>query len=541
MRKVPDGERGGANGAERDRGEGTHDPSALPGGSQIGAFMVEAVLGSGGFGITYLVRHETLNKQFALKEYFPRQFSYRQDSRVHPTATGRTEYAWGLDRFAKEAQALARFKHPAIVDVSDIFQANNTAYMVLAYERAPSLEDWLARLRRPPTQDELDGIVVPLLEALELVHGQGMLHRDVAPDNILVRADGSPVLIDFGAARGDLKDRAAPVTALVKPGYSPPEQYQGAAATQGPWSDVYGFGATLYFAVVGALPVEVLDRFDARRKTETAQRARGAYRRPFLQAIDWAMQYEPAARPQTVAQWRAALLCKEPPRATPWGQAASVPESRATTARRMFAAVLPSGIRAARRPSLRVAITGGAAIIAAGCILLALLFAARCTLFASVFASTCGSGPPRPTAIVPLQLEIALPKASYAIGDNLTFGVKSNRDCYFLVYTVSPTGEVERHYPSENGLFMGGTVLKAGEWRQLPVQGFATVKAPTGNFELGAICSKEPLESLGLSDAQLRESARSGTRSFKFAIDNVAKAAGRTDFARASVGYEVHQ
>jgi hypothetical protein len=180
-------------------------------------------------------------------------------------------------------------------------------------------------------------------------------------------------------------------------------------------------------------------------------------------------------------------------------------------------------------------------MVAAGCILIALLVAGRCTVFASVFASTCSIDPPLPPAAAPLQLEIALPKTSYAIGDNLTFGVKSNRDCYFLVYTVSPTGEVERHYPSENGLFMGGTMLKAGEWRQLPVQGFATVKAPVGSFELGAICSKEPLETLGLSDAQLREPARSGTRSFKFAIDNVAKGAGRTDFAHASVGYVVHQ
>src|SRR5262249_48182560 len=158
-----------------------------------------------------------------LKEYFPRQFSYRDKTSVEPTATSEKEYAWGLDRFVKEARALAKFKHPAILDVSDIFAANNTAYMVLAYEEAPNLGDWLNALDRPASQEELDRLAAPLLNALELVHGHGMLHRDIAPDNILVRPDGTPVLIDFGAARDDLQHRLAPVTAVIKPGYSPPE------------------------------------------------------------------------------------------------------------------------------------------------------------------------------------------------------------------------------------------------------------------------------------------------------------------------------
>src|SRR5205085_9099171 len=115
--------------------------------------------------------------------------------------------------------------------------------------------EWLERLGRPATQDELDRIITPLLDALELVHSHDMLHRDIAPDNILVRSDGTPALIDFGAARDDLKHRVGPITAVIKPGYSPPEQYEASPLRQGPWSDIYGFGATLYHAVVGALPV----------------------------------------------------------------------------------------------------------------------------------------------------------------------------------------------------------------------------------------------------------------------------------------------
>jgi serine/threonine protein kinase len=149
------------------------NPSALPPGTRVGAFIVETVLGSGGFGITYRVRHETLNKLFALKEYFPHQFSYRKTTNVYAVASATTEYSWGLDRFVKEAQALGKFKHTAIVEVSDIFSANNTAYMVLAYENAPNLGEWLRDLGRSPTQEELDRIVAPLLDALDRVHAQG--------------------------------------------------------------------------------------------------------------------------------------------------------------------------------------------------------------------------------------------------------------------------------------------------------------------------------------------------------------------------------
>jgi len=505
------------------------DPAALPPGSRVGSFIIECVLGSGGFGITYRARHETLNKQFALKEYFPRQFSYRRETMVQPTTSSGGEYSWGLDRFVKEAQALARFKHPAIVDVSDIFPANNTAYMVLAYEQAMSLSQWLERLGRRATQEELRHIIAPLLDALELVHSRDMLHRDIAPDNILVRADGTPVLIDFGAARDDLKHRAGPVTAVVKPGYSPPEQYQSAAEEQGPWSDIYGFGATLYYAVVGALPVAAEDRFDARIRTEAAKRARGLYGRGFLEAIDWAMEYRPEVRPQSVAEWRARLLSDD---------AAEIADGTAAT-RKLPEPSTVKGVWTAAIRRLRAwPMPGKVGTAVALAAILGVPFVMRpCELL----GLGCSSEAPRPLLPPPLKLEIALPKKSYAIGDNLAFSVKSNRDCYFLIYTVSPTGVVEQHDPEENALFMGSPMLKADEWRHVPLQGFATVKPPAGDFELGAVCSTEPLASIGLNDAQLGGPARAGARSFSFALDNAAKGAKRDDFARAMVGYEVRQ
>jgi serine/threonine protein kinase len=494
------------------------DPSALPAGSSVGAYITEAVLGSGGFGITYRVRHATLNKQFALKEYFPRQFSYREQTRVQPTTSSGGEYAWGLDRFVQEARLVAKFKHPAIVEVSDIFTANNTAYMVLAHEQAPSLDKWLDALGRPPTQDELDCIVGPLLDALELVHGHDMLHRDIAPDNILVRSDGTPVLIDFGSARDDLQHRVGPITAVIKPGYSPPEQYEASPSRQGPWSDIYGLGATLYYAVVGALPVDSEERFDARVRTEAARRARGFYRTGFLAAIDWAMEFQPQARPQTVGEWRTRLLSSDTLQA-PMQKGGHAVNAVGPTVR-------------LRRP-LAIKMAGISAVLAV-CLLAVPAVILRCDLFGwGCYTHTSG---PRP-----LRLEIALPKKSYAVGDNLTFSLRSNRDCYFMVYTVSPTGEVEQHDPTLNEIFMGSPMLKADQWRQLPMVGYATIKPPPGNFELGAVCSKEPLLNVGLNEARLREPARGGRRSFSFALENATKATNNAEIARTTEVYEVHQ
>jgi len=495
---------------------GARDPVPLPRGSCVGAYAIEAILGSGGFGITYCVRHQGLNKLFALKEYFPSQFSYREHTTVQPTATSGKEYAWGMDRFMKEARALAKFKHPAILEVSDIFAANNTAYMVLAYEEAPSLDKWLAALARRATQNELDRIVVPLLEALELIHSHAMLHRDIAPDNILVRSDGTPVLIDFGAARDDLRHRIGRVTAVIKPGYAPPEQYEGTASRQGPWSDIYGFGATLYYAVVGSLPVQMEDEFDPRVRTLAVKRAGGFYRQGFLKAIDWAMEHEPTARPQTVAQWRLRLLGADE------DENAHIGDTRPL----MPPDSLP--------PNRSRAICG----IAIAVVLAALAMPAwlwSCSLLGIACPGVSKSG----TGSAPVQIEIAMPARTFAVGDNLNFSLRSNRDCHFLVYTIGPAGEVERHDPEENAVFMGSPVLKAGEWRRIPVKGFATVKPPSGNFELGAVCSEVPLADVGLSEAQLREPARSGRRSFSFALDNAGKVAKRDELARAVVGYEV--
>jgi len=180
-------------------GTATSDPGgsfiALRSGLVIRHYIIEEVIGAGGFGITYRARHERLTaKIFALKEFFPRQFAARQGTHVISTPDGDGLFRWGLDRFLKEAEALAKCEHPGIVDVVDYFEENGTAYAVLGYIDGQQLGQWLDALGRPPTQAEIDRILMPLLDALEVVHGARLLHRDIAPDNILIRRDGMGIL-----------------------------------------------------------------------------------------------------------------------------------------------------------------------------------------------------------------------------------------------------------------------------------------------------------------------------------------------------------
>ncbi len=282
---------------------------SLKSGLTIRQYVIEEVIGAGGFGITYRARHDRLQaKIFALKEYFPREYAARTGTQVVSTPDGGGTFRWGLERFLKEAEALAKCEHPGIVDVVDYFEANGTAYAVLGYIEGQQLGQWLDGLGRPPTQAELDQILMPLLDALDVVHAAKLLHLDIAPDNILIRRDGSPCLIDFGACRDDIRGRSGKVSAIVKHGYSPPEQYHGLAELQGPWTDIYATGATLYRAVSGALPMD-----SARRGSlgDTLQpmgaMARGDYRPAFLAAIDMALRLKPDERPQSVAAWRKML------------------------------------------------------------------------------------------------------------------------------------------------------------------------------------------------------------------------------------------
>jgi serine/threonine protein kinase len=284
----------------------------LPTGTRVDHYIVREVLGAGGFGITYLAEHEALGKQYAIKEYFPNAYSYRQGRTVRPTSTNEGTYKWGLERFVSEARSLAKFKHPAIVDVTSIFEANGTAYIVLGYEPGLDLGNWLKQLGRPPTQEELDRLLTPLLSALDEVHRHHMMHRDISPDNLLIRDDGRPVLIDFGSARESIRGRARALSAIVKHGYSPPEQYTSRPELQGPWTDIYALSATLYRAISGKLPAEATERLLRDDLVPLSRLARAAYRPGFLDAIGRGLRMQVEERPQSIVEWREQLFRPEP-------------------------------------------------------------------------------------------------------------------------------------------------------------------------------------------------------------------------------------
>ncbi|MCR4301565.1 MAG: serine/threonine protein kinase [Sulfuricaulis sp.] len=289
--------------------------SSLRSGYRLAEYTIESVLGHGGFGITYLAHDTALGAQVAIKEYLPHEIASRENKTQvipHPDRDAVRDYQNGLKNFVKEARALARFKHPHIVRVLRFLEANNTAYVVMEYEEGQSLADYLKR--NGPRLDEptLLKVFIPILNGLHAVHEAEMLHLDIKPENIYLRKDGSPILIDFGSARqGTVHLHKVALTH----GYAPMEQYPD-KGTPGPWTDVYAIGASMYRCVTGKKPDEALERYEAILKyqvdpmTPAVKAGGNSYQRNILGCIDWAMQVYPRDRPQTAREFQDALMGK---------------------------------------------------------------------------------------------------------------------------------------------------------------------------------------------------------------------------------------
>ncbi len=218
-----------------------------------------------------------------------------------------------MKSFVNEARLLARFDHPALVKVHRFWEENGTAYMVMPYYEGPTLKRALAELGHRPDEAELRAWLHPLLDALEVLHAAHCFHRDIAPDNILLTANG-PLLLDFGAARRVIGDMTHALTVVLKPGYAPIEQYgDSPSMTQGAWTDLYALAGVVYTAVTGHKPAPAVERLMDDPLRPLSEVAAGRYSAPFLGAIDAALALRPADRPQSVAQFRALLDGREPP------------------------------------------------------------------------------------------------------------------------------------------------------------------------------------------------------------------------------------
>ena len=229
----------------------------------IGRYTIEGVLGQGGFGITYLGMDELHEKPVAIKEFFPQGIVTRnieyQDTVTVTFVGEKDNYEKGKERFLKEARTMAKFsKDKGIVKALDFFEINNTAYIVMEYLEGVTLKQYLAENKRIDAEDLVE-LLVPLIEALDEIHSQGLIHRDISPDNIMVLPDGRIKLMDFGAARDYTEFGEKSLSIVLKPGYAPPEQYQ-THGVQGPWTDIYALCATMYKCITGENPPDAIER-----------------------------------------------------------------------------------------------------------------------------------------------------------------------------------------------------------------------------------------------------------------------------------------
>jgi serine/threonine protein kinase len=304
---------------------------ALPAGYGLQEYRIEKLLGSGGFGLTYLATDQNLNLKVALKEYLPSEIALRgADQSIGPATDATKEsFGWGKRRFLDESRTLASFRHPNIVRVMRFFEANGSAYMVMEFVEGAALPDWI-KTQRPLPYLELGAMTRALLDGLEVVHKAGYTHRDVKPGNIYIRDDTTPVLLDFGSARM----QASELTAVVSPGYAPFEQYH-TQGKQGPWSDLYALAGVLYWIVTGNRPHEAAARVRQDTMPPALKAAdRNQYPLSFLAAIDWALAPHEGDRPQAVKEWRESLLDAAPvPKPKPRPQVETVEPKPAVEAK----------------------------------------------------------------------------------------------------------------------------------------------------------------------------------------------------------------
>ena len=275
-------------------------------------YIIGKVLGFGGFGITYLGYDRLLNMKVAIKEYMPSEFSTRMPTQTVVTVySGEKEeqFQAGLKNIIEEAKRLAKFQNePDIVHVFDCFQENNTAYIIMEYLEGETLKERLQKAGKLPLEEAMP-IVLTVLMALQKVHKEGIIHRDVAPDNIYLLNDGGVKLCDFGASRYATTKYSKSLSVIIKPGYAPEEQYRS-RGDQGPWTDVYALAATFYKMLTGVTPEDAMER-KAKDNVKRPSKMGVQIPKNIETAIMNAMNVKIADRTQSAMEFEQELLAAE--------------------------------------------------------------------------------------------------------------------------------------------------------------------------------------------------------------------------------------
>lgn len=275
----------------------THANPPLPAGTQLEDYCIARLLAAGGFSFVYLA-HERNGTPVAIKEY-----RIADDDPV--------KFSHGMRCFIEEARSLARLSHPNVVRVLNFFRANHTVYLVMRYEQGRSLQQHLADRRGPRDEAWIRKTFAELLNGLREVHSRKLLHLDIKPSNIYLRDDGTPLLIDFGAARHTLSGQGLRLPPTYTPGFASPEQHTRREML-GPWSDLYSVGAAMY-AALGASPPPADQRLEHDALVPARRAWSGRYSADLLELVDWCLRLDAHERPQSGFALQKSLLAEQAP------------------------------------------------------------------------------------------------------------------------------------------------------------------------------------------------------------------------------------
>src|SRR5437763_16690293 len=285
----------------------------LPSGSQLLNYRIDRQISRGGFSIVYRAFDDT-SAPVAIKEYLPSSLVLRTEGDIvrASSAENLTSFRYGMKCFFEEGRALAKLQHPNVVRVLNFFRANETVYLVMRYERGRSLAQHIQNRKGMPDETWLRSTFAQLLNGLREVHTNKLLHLDIKPPNVFVRNDGSPLLIDFGAARQTLAGAAAQLPPTYTPGFAAPEQY-ARKAELGPWTDIYSVGATVYSCLAAAAPQHAHMRLQKDELVPARRAWKNQYSAVLLDIVDWCLHLDHLERPQSVLALQKALLGEKEP------------------------------------------------------------------------------------------------------------------------------------------------------------------------------------------------------------------------------------